>query len=38
VSRWVLAETSQQALPDGRWDTMAYGDRDCEQYLKASIR
>jgi hypothetical protein len=38
VSRWVLAETSPLALPDGRWDTMAYGVRDCEQYLKASIR
>jgi hypothetical protein len=38
ISRWILAETSPLALPDGRWDTMAYGVRDCEQYLRSSIR
>jgi hypothetical protein len=35
VSRWILAETAPLALPDGRWDTMVYGIRDCEQFLKA---
>ncbi len=35
VSRWILAETSPLALPDGRWDTMVYGIRDCEEYLRA---
>jgi hypothetical protein len=35
ISRWVLAETSPLALPDARWDKMAYGIRDCEEYLKA---
>lgn len=35
VSRWVAAEASPVALPDGRWDTMAYGIRDCEQYLRS---
>ena len=35
VSRWVLAETAPLALPDGRWDKMAYGIRDCEEFLKA---
>jgi hypothetical protein len=35
ISRWVLAEASPLALPDGRWDKMAYGIRDCEEYLKA---
>jgi hypothetical protein len=38
ISRWVLAEASPLALPDGRWDTMAYGVRDCEQFLRSSIR
>jgi hypothetical protein len=37
VSRWVLAETAPLALPDGQWDTMAYGVRDCRQYLKAIL-
>ena len=23
------------ALPDGRWDKMVYGIRDCEEFLKA---
>jgi len=35
ISRWVLAETSPVALPDGRWDKMAYPIRDCEEFLKA---
>jgi hypothetical protein len=35
VSRRILAEASPLALPDGRWDKMAYGIRDCEQFLKA---
>lgn len=35
ISRWVLAETSPLALPDGRWDKMAYGVRDCEEFLRA---
>ena len=35
VSRWVLAERTPLALPDPRWSTMAYGVRDCEQYLRA---
>ena len=34
-SAWVLAERAPVALPDGRWDTMAYGIRDCEAYLRA---
>ena len=38
ISRWVLAEAAPLALPDGRWDTMAYGIRDCEQYLKALLK
>ena len=35
VSRWILAEAIPLALPDGRWDKMVYGIRDCEEYLKA---
>ena len=35
VSRWVLAEGSPLALPDSRWDRMAYGIRDSEEFLKA---
>jgi hypothetical protein len=35
VSRWVLAERSPLALPDSRWASLAYGVRDCEQYLRA---
>lgn len=38
ISRWILAESSPLALPDSRWDTTAYGIRDCAQFLKASIR
>lgn len=35
ISRWVLAEASPLSLPDNRWDRMAYGIRDCEQFLRA---
>lgn len=35
VSRWVLAESAPLSLPDSRWDRMAYGIRDCEQFLRA---
>lgn len=35
VSRWVLAEREPVALPDPRWRAMAYGIRDCEEYLRA---
>lgn len=37
VSRWVLAERSPLALPDARWDRMAYGIRDCETFLRAVV-
>lgn len=37
-SGWVLAERSPIALPDGRWDTMAYGIRNCEEFLRAANR
>jgi hypothetical protein len=36
-SAWVLAERTPLALPDGRWDTMAYGIRNCEEFLKATL-
>lgn len=35
VSRWLLAEGSPLALPDARWDRMAYGIRDSEEFLRA---
>jgi hypothetical protein len=35
LSRWILAEAAPVALPDGRWDKMAYGIRDCEEFLRA---
>jgi hypothetical protein len=35
VSRWVLAERSPVTLPDSRWDAMAYGIRDCEEFLRS---
>lgn len=35
VSRWILAEGTPVALPDGRWDKMVYGVRDCEEFLRA---
>ncbi len=38
VSRWLLAERTPVALPDARWDVMAYGIRECEQYLSALLR
>lgn len=38
ISSWILAEATPLSLPDSRWDTMAYGIRDCEQFLKAILR
>jgi hypothetical protein len=35
VSRWVLAESTPLSMPDPRWDKMAYGIRNAEQYLRA---
>jgi hypothetical protein len=35
ISRWVLAESAPLSLPDNRWDRMAYGIRDCEEFLRA---
>jgi hypothetical protein len=35
ISRWILAETTPLSLPDGRWDKLAYGVRDCEEFLRA---
>lgn len=35
ISRWLIAEGSPLALPDGRWDKMAYGIRDTEEFLRA---
>lgn len=35
ISRWILAEGAPLALPDGRWDKMAYGIRDTEEFLRA---
>ena len=35
ISRWVIAEGSPLSLPDGRWDKMAYGVRDTEEFLRA---
>jgi hypothetical protein len=37
VSRWVLAERTPLALPDSRWAAMAYGIRDCEEFLRAVV-
>ncbi|MFN8666400.1 MAG: hypothetical protein U0164_04265 [Gemmatimonadaceae bacterium] len=37
VSQWVAVEAAPLALPDARWDTMAYGIRDCEVYLRAAL-
>ena len=36
ISRWVLAEGAPVALPDSRWDKMAYGIRNCEEFLRAT--
>lgn len=38
VSRWILAERTPIAAPDSRWDTMVYGIRDCEEFLKATAQ
>lgn len=35
ISRWILAEATPLSLPDSRWDTMVYGIRDCEQFLRS---
>lgn len=35
ISRWILAEASPISAPDARWDKMAYGIRDCEEFLRA---
>lgn len=35
VSRWILAEALPLAVPDGRWDKMVYGIRDCEEFLRS---
>lgn len=35
LSRYILAEAAPLALPDGRWDKMVYGIRDCEEFLRA---
>jgi hypothetical protein len=35
ISRWIISEGAPLALPDGRWDKMAYGIRDTEEYLRA---
>ena len=35
ISRWLVAEGSPLALPDGRWDKMAYGIRHTEEFLRA---
>lgn len=35
ISRWILAEGTPLALPDGRWDKMTYGIRDTEEFLRA---
>src|SRR5207237_1664751 len=35
ISRWVMKEMSPLSLPDGRWDKMSYGIRDCEEFLRA---
>jgi hypothetical protein len=35
VSGWVLREREPVSLPDARWRVMAYGIRDCEEYLRA---
>ena len=36
-SSMVLAEVRPLALPDGRWDKMAYPIRDCEEFLRATL-
>jgi len=36
ISRWLLAESSPLAAPDPRWDRMAYGIRNAEEFLRAT--
>ncbi len=36
LSRRILHERTPTAHPDPRWDTMVYGIRDCEVFLKAT--
>jgi hypothetical protein len=36
ISRRILGEREPVALPDARWDTMVYGIRDCEVFLRAT--
>lgn len=35
ISRWIIAEGSPLALPDGRWDKMSYGVHETEEFLRA---
>lgn len=35
ISRWMISEGAPLSLPDGRWDKMAYGIRDTEEFLRA---
>lgn len=35
ISCWVLRESSPLSLPDKRWDKMAYGVHDAEEFLRA---
>lgn len=35
ISCWVLRESAPLSLPDHRWDKMAYGVRDTEEFLRA---
>lgn len=35
ISTWILGESAPLSLPDGRWDKMMYGIRDCEEFLRA---
>lgn len=37
LTRLVLAERAPLALPDARWAVMAYGIRDCEEVLRATM-
>jgi len=37
ASGWVLAEALPLAVPDARWDKMAYGVRDCEEFLRSIL-
>jgi hypothetical protein len=37
LSRAVAAETAPLSLPDARWAVMAYGIRDCEQFLSSVL-